>query len=237
VRDVNLIRSIYDRLDPNDMLIGAMRAITEHGRSYEYPFVDRSTFITKYSRRASMRIRSCNILPQGMAIPVPEKTGDDATWTPVNSVSIETYTGQVHSLAVAQLRHYIADGLITHNCFMGWVEGHRPPDYGRGNGERDQTTVWEIASVTNAEREAFGHSTPKPTELFRIPIIKHLKSGELCYEPFAGSCPQLVAAELTGRLCYALDIEPACVAIGLQRMADMGIEPRLLTRRNQGTLK
>ena len=27
-------------------------------------------------------------------------------------------------------------------CFMGWVHGHQPPDYGRGSGERDQTTIW-----------------------------------------------------------------------------------------------
>ena len=112
-------------------------------------------------------------------------------------------------------------------CFMGWVEGHQPPDYGLGAGERTQTTVWEVDSVTHAEREAFGHSTPKPVELFRIPIIKHLKSGELCYEPFAGSCPQLVAAEQCERVCYAMDINPGCVAVGLERMSDMGLKPKL----------
>ncbi len=35
-------------------------------------------------------------------------------------------------------------------------------------------------------------------------------------EPFAGSGPQLVAAEKAGRLCYAMDIDAGCVAVCLQ---------------------
>ena len=90
-------------------------------------------------------------------------------------------------------------------CFMGWVEGHKPPDLGN----RNQTTVWEIGSVSNAERKEFNHSTPKPVELFRRPILKHLKQGEIAYEPFAGSGPQFIAAELTERRCFGIEIEPA----------------------------
>ena len=93
-------------------------------------------------------------------------------------------------------------------CFMGWVKGHQPPDYGRGNGERDQTTVWEVASVTNSEREEYNHSCPKPVGLFTIPIVKHLKPGEIAYEPFAGSGPQFIAAEQLGRRCYGMECEP-----------------------------
>jgi DNA modification methylase len=93
-------------------------------------------------------------------------------------------------------------------CFMGWVEGHQPPDYGLGQGERTQTTVWEIASVTQGERKEFNHSTPKPVGLFTIPIIKHLRPDEICYEPFAGSGPQFIAAEQTQRRCFGLEIEP-----------------------------
>lgn len=102
-------------------------------------------------------------------------------------------------------------------CFFGWVEGNQPPDYGRGNGERDQTTIWEIAGVTQAERKEFNHSTPKPVALFEIPIVKHLKSGEICYEPFAGSGPQIIAAEKLGRRCYAVEIEPRYVDVAVRR--------------------
>lgn len=113
-------------------------------------------------------------------------------------------------------------------CFMGWVEGHQPPDYGRGAGERDQTTVWEVNSVSQSDRKEFNHSTPKPVELFNIPIIKHLKRGELCYEPFAGSGPQFVAAQQLDRRCYGMEIEPKYCAVIIQRLSAMGLTPKLV---------
>lgn len=92
-------------------------------------------------------------------------------------------------------------------CFMGWVRGHQPPDYGEGNGERTQTTVWEIGSISQAERRTLNHSSPKPTGLFTIPLVKHLNAGEICYEPFAGSGPQFIAAEQLGRRCFGMELE------------------------------
>jgi DNA modification methylase len=37
----------------------------------------------------------------------------------------------------------------------------------------------------------------------------------------------MVAAEQLGRICYGIEIEPKYVAVALQRMTDMGLEPRL----------
>jgi DNA modification methylase len=102
-------------------------------------------------------------------------------------------------------------------CYMGWVQGHQPPDYGLGHGERTQTTVWEIASVTQAERKEFNHSTPKPVALFTTPIVKHLKPHEIAYEPFAGTGPQIIACEQLTRACRALEIEPSYVQVALDR--------------------
>jgi len=102
-------------------------------------------------------------------------------------------------------------------CFMGWVRGHQPPDYGLGKGERTQTTVWEVGGVSQAERKQFDHSTPKPVDLFTIPIVKHLKQGEVCYEPFAGSGPQFIAAEELNRKCYGLEIEPKYCDVIVER--------------------
>jgi DNA modification methylase len=90
-------------------------------------------------------------------------------------------------------------------CFMGWIKGHQPPDYS----DHKDVTVWEIKGVELGERRDFKHSTPKPVELFRRPILKHLTAGEIAYEPFAGSGPQFIAAELTGRRCFGLEISPA----------------------------
>jgi DNA modification methylase len=102
-------------------------------------------------------------------------------------------------------------------CFFGWVDGQQPPDYGLGAGERTQTTVWEVGSVTQAERKEFNHSTPKPVGLFTIPIVKHLRSGEACYEPFAGSGPQFIAAEQHGVRCFGLELEPKFCQVIIDR--------------------
>jgi DNA modification methylase len=51
-----------------------------------------------------------------------------------------------------------------------------------------------------------------------IPIMQHVEVGGLCYEPFSGSGTQIMAAENLGRICYAMEISPAFVAVALQRI-------------------
>ena len=51
----------------------------------------------------------------------------------------------------------------------------------------------------------------KPVELVRRPIQYHTKRGEVIYEPFLGSGTALIAAEMTARCCYALELSPAYV--------------------------
>jgi DNA modification methylase len=115
-------------------------------------------------------------------------------------------------------------------CFMGWVKGNQPPDYGLGNGERTQTTIWEINSISQKERKELNHSTPKPADLFKIPIVKHLNPGEIAFEPFAGSGPQFVACQNLNRKCRGIEISPDYCAVILERMktAFPGIEIRKL---------
>lgn len=105
-------------------------------------------------------------------------------------------------------------------CFYGWVKGHKPPFYG----ERNQTTVWEIGY--NGERNKRDHPTAKPPELWYAPMSNHLKAGELCAEPFAGSGSQYVAAERIGRVVYGAEIEPKYCAVTLERLANLGLTPR-----------
>ena len=45
-------------------------------------------------------------------------------------------------------------------------------------------------------------------ELMRRPILNHTRRGELVYEPFPGSGATLAAAEMTGRVCYAFELDP-----------------------------
>src|SRR5262249_25598398 len=65
------------------------------------------------------------------------------------------------------------------------------------------TTIWDAASpkmiMGGSDEDKFDHSTQKPVELMRRPILNHTKRGELVYEPFLGSGTTLAAAEVTGR--------------------------------------
>ena len=65
--------------------------------------------------------------------------------------------------------------------------------------------------------EKYDHPTQKPIELMRRPILNHTKRGELVYEPFLGSGTTLAAAEVTGRICCALELEPKYVDVAVER--------------------
>jgi DNA modification methylase len=82
-------------------------------------------------------------------------------------------------------------------------------------GPRNQSTVWQapspkmVMAATGGPADAsVDHPTQKPVLLFSRPIENHLQPGEAVYDPFAGSGTSVIAAELTGRVCYALELDP-----------------------------
>src|SRR5579871_1304220 len=68
-----------------------------------------------------------------------------------------------------------------------------------------------------SNEDKFDHPTQKPIELIRKPILNHTKPGELVYDPFLGSGTTLAAAELTGRVCCGLELDPKYVDVIVQR--------------------
>ena len=100
-------------------------------------------------------------------------------------------------------------------------------------GGRDKTTVWQAASPIMA----FGggrddcrtiHPTQKPLEVIRPSIENHTEKGESVYDPFMGSGTTMVAAEQLGRICFGMEIAPEYVAVILERLAHLRLEPELL---------
>jgi DNA modification methylase len=112
-------------------------------------------------------------------------------------------------------------------CLFGWVRGQAPKTQRREVGQLAgsfPSTVWEIPS---SEVETDAHPTCKPCRLFTLPMEMHTEPGDICYEPFSGSGSQLVAAEQTGRRCYAIEKSPPFVAVALERLAMLGLRPEL----------
>jgi DNA modification methylase len=98
-------------------------------------------------------------------------------------------------------------------------------------GGREQYTVWEAASPKqifgHSKEEKLPHPTQKAISLFRIPLANHGESGDVVYDPFAGSGTTMAAAQLENRICCCIEIEPRYCAVILERMTTMGLEPRL----------
>jgi DNA modification methylase len=51
----------------------------------------------------------------------------------------------------------------------------------------------------------------------RRPIANNSRPGEAVYDPFLGSGTSLIAAEMSGRVCYGLELDPAYVDVVIRR--------------------
>lgn len=105
--------------------------------------------------------------------------------------------------------------------WYGWKEGEprRVPVT-----DRTQSDLWQIPRPARSE----DHPTMKPVELVSRALLNSSRPDDVVFEPFLGSGTTAVAAEQTGRRCYALELEPKYVAVSLERLALMGLSPARL---------
>jgi len=71
------------------------------------------------------------------------------------------------------------------------------------------------------------HPAEFPTAVPRFLILAYSDEGDVVFDPFAGSGTTLVAAEQTGRAGYGMELSPRYAAIILERLAGLGLVPRL----------
>jgi DNA modification methylase len=81
-------------------------------------------------------------------------------------------------------------------------------------GRRDQSTIWH-GSVPNDEKT--GHGTQKPVSLIIRAIENSSQPGDGVYDPFVGSGTTIIAATMTDRICFAMDIDPAYCTVAIER--------------------
>ena len=140
--------------------------------------------------------------------------------------------GALHATTVAEsldrlrLRHPRADHLgqgaagavaaatITGSTSRCWYAVRRKAK-GHWSGDRKQTTLWSIPS-RDQDAETV-HGTQKPVECMRRPMLNNSSPGQAVYEPFCGSGSTLIAAETTGRVCHAMELDPAYVDVIVSR--------------------
>ncbi|MGO9010960.1 MAG: DNA modification methylase [Bryobacteraceae bacterium] len=99
-----------------------------------------------------------------------------------------------------------------------FVRKKNAPWYGKAG---ENSTIWASPSpkfiMGGSEEEKFDHPTQKPLDLMQRPILNHLKRGELVYDPFLGSGTTLAAAEVTGRVCVGIEIDPQYSDVSVTR--------------------
>jgi DNA modification methylase len=81
------------------------------------------------------------------------------------------------------------------------------------SGDRSQTTLWQISHP----KSETGHSAQKPVECMKRPIENNSSPGQAVYDPFVGSGTTIIAAEMTGRACHALEINPTYCDVTIER--------------------
>ena len=81
-------------------------------------------------------------------------------------------------------------------------------------GDRKQSTLWQIPA---REGPGFDHGTQKPVECMKRPIDNNSSPGQAVYEPFCGSGTTIIAAEMTGRVCYAVELLGQYVDVAVER--------------------
>lgn len=78
--------------------------------------------------------------------------------------------------------------------------------------------VWEFSRVTGEER--YGHATPKPIDMMVRIMKTSCPRDEIVLEPFLGSGSTLMGAEVSGRVCYGLELKPEYCDIVIKRWQD-----------------
>jgi DNA modification methylase len=86
---------------------------------------------------------------------------------------------------------------------------------GHWRGDRKQTTLWQISS--RAQDAETMHGTQKPVECMRRPMENNSLPGAPVYEPFSGSGTTIIAAELSGRVCCAIELNSSYVDVAIRR--------------------
>ena len=91
----------------------------------------------------------------------------------------------------------------------------------------DSTKAEDIVRLMGGQKaDAIVADPPYGLQLL-VDLIGRTKG--LIIDPFLGSGTTMVAAEQAGRICYGMELEPKYVAVALERMSDMGLQPELVS--------
>jgi DNA modification methylase len=130
--------------------------------------------------------------------------------------------GLVHNAPNADIVDMHWEYLATFYHPQGKYRGQNRVDEGWAT-----SGIWD--DIHGAKQDL--HSAPYPLVIPERFVLLYTDEGENVFDPFLGSGTTLVACEQTGRTGYGMEIEPKYVAVTLERLSQMGLEPRLVEQR------
>jgi hypothetical protein len=101
--------------------------------------------------------------------------------------------------------------------------GWRPGAKHSWHGGRKQTSILHHDRPFVSDE----HPTMKPVSLIAECLTNSTRKGDTVLDPFCGSGSTLLACEQLDRRGYAIEIDPQYVAVTLDRLAVLGLEPSL----------
>jgi DNA modification methylase len=102
-------------------------------------------------------------------------------------------------------------------------------NFGLGEKGRYRTNVWDYAGINSLKKgrdeELAMHPTVKPVAMVADAIRDCSSRNGLVLDVFSGSGTTIIAAERTGRHCYAMELDPLYVDVAIRRwQAETGLE-------------
>lgn len=210
------VARIYAGLDLRVLGDNARRLLRDKHRDPDFPLCHKANGSESFSTRVTVKIHAANLLSDVMELPIPHAyRAEDCSnfhWEPISDILTKPFAGTVYSLDVEKFGHYIADGIITHNCLFGWRTGGKHAWYA----DRKQTTVWQFAKPKRNKN----HPTSKPVDLLAYPIGNSTQEGAIVLDTFAGSGSTLIACEDTNRTASCMELDPKYASVILRRYVE-----------------
>jgi DNA modification methylase len=257
LRSQKQIADIYAALDLQQMEKNAHRLLHDFNRSERFPLITKETARERFSTRVTAQIAACNLVPELMQVPIPTGNSTKApnfTWQEITEVTAKPFKGRVYSLAVEKYQHYIADGIITHNCLYGWKDGashyfvdkrslttviEEPKDLEKMSKQEMHDLLEKIfikqelpTTVIDCDKPARNpdHPTMKPVPLIGRLIANSSRRGDTVLDIFGGSGTTLIAAEQLHRKCRMVEFEPIYVDVIIKRWEELTGSKAVLIR-------
>ena len=136
-----------------------------------------------------------------------------------------TASGFTYRAQLTWVKHQFVIGMADyHHRYEPILYGWLPDAAHYFVEDRSQDDVFEVAKPHVSDL----HPTTKPVELIARMVRNSSCEGEVVYNPFCGSGSTILAAHQLGRIGYGCELNAGYVAVELERLSMLGLQPEMV---------